>query len=71
MLFKDQIQIETRRWDAYPPLRPPSQLLPFRLGAGLYYVNTIEWAASTMETEVIASRNVVNLLSNDLHVFKD
>jgi prenylcysteine oxidase / farnesylcysteine lyase len=71
-LFKDRTQTATRRWDAYPVLRPPlGHLLPFRLSAGLYYVNSLEWAVSTMETEVIASRNVVNLLSNDLRVAKD
>jgi len=69
-LFKDRTQTVIRRWSAYPVLEPLNRLLPFRLQAGLYYVNTMEWIISAMETQVIASRNVVNLLSNDLHIFK-
>jgi prenylcysteine oxidase/farnesylcysteine lyase len=38
----------------------------FRLAPGLYYVNAIESVVSTMETEAIAARNVVNLLMRDI-----
>ncbi|HEX6988522.1 MAG TPA: hypothetical protein VF282_03580, partial [Bacillota bacterium] len=45
---------------------PVSGWPPFRLGPGLYYVNAMESAVSTMETEAIAARNVANLLARDL-----
>ncbi len=51
---------------AYPVLRPDRDLPPFRLAAGLYWVNAMEFAASTMETETIAARNVANLVEADL-----
>lgn len=53
-------------WKAYPILRPAPKWPPFVLHPGLYYVNAMESAVSTMETEIIASRNVVTLLANDL-----
>ena|GEM_PF-3549732 len=52
-------------WQAYPVLLPVAKWPPFRLGPGLYYVNAIESAVSTMETEAIAARNVVNLMARE------
>ena len=53
-------------WRAYPVLKPAAQWPPFRIAQGLYYVNAMESAVSTMETEVVASRNVVQLLARDI-----
>lgn len=53
-------------WHAYPVLKPSPHWEPFRLQNGLYYVNAMESAVSTMETEAVASRNVVQLLVNDV-----
>ncbi|KAI0367266.1 FAD/NAD(P)-binding domain-containing protein [Pilatotrama ljubarskyi] len=51
-----------KEWDAYPVLPPTTEFPPVKLAEGLYYVNAFEPLISTMETETIAARNVVNLL---------
>ncbi|KAI0683508.1 FAD/NAD(P)-binding domain-containing protein [Earliella scabrosa] len=51
-----------KEWDAYPVLPPTTEFPPVKLAEGLYYVNAFEPVISTMETETIASRNVVELL---------
>ncbi|KAI0644039.1 Prenylcysteine lyase-domain-containing protein [Trametes meyenii] len=51
-----------KEWDAYPVLPPTTEFPPVKLAEGLYYVNAFEPLISTMETETIASRNVVDLL---------
>ncbi|KZT70702.1 FAD/NAD(P)-binding domain-containing protein [Daedalea quercina L-15889] len=54
-----------KEWDAYPVLPPTVSFPPIKLAKGLYYVNAFEPFISTMETETIASRNVVDLLLHD------
>jgi len=49
-------------WKAYPVLRPTVEFPPLVIRPNLFYVNAMETAFSTMETEVISSRNIVNLL---------
>ncbi|TBU28194.1 FAD/NAD(P)-binding domain-containing protein [Dichomitus squalens] len=51
-----------KEWDAYPVLPPTTEFPPVKLAEGLYYVNAFEPLISTMETETIAARNVVELL---------
>ncbi|KAG8731551.1 hypothetical protein FRC11_003763, partial [Ceratobasidium sp. 423] len=55
-----------KEWDAYPYYPPRSDFPPIKLDKGLYYVNSMEGLFSTMETETISSRNVVDLLSTEL-----
>ena len=43
-----------------------NDLPPFRLADGLYWVNAMEFAVSTMETEAVAARNVANLVAAQL-----
>lgn len=54
------------KWHAYPVLQPSPAWEPFRLQHGLYYVNAMESAVSAMETEAVASRNVAQLLIQDV-----
>ncbi|KAF8845457.1 FAD/NAD(P)-binding domain-containing protein [Paxillus ammoniavirescens] len=54
-----------KEWDAYPILSPTAEFPPVRLDQGFYYVNAFEPFISTMETETIASRNVVDLLLHE------
>ncbi|TFK76732.1 hypothetical protein BDN72DRAFT_890547 [Pluteus cervinus] len=54
-----------KEWQAYPKLPPTSTFPPVQLEKGLYYVNAFEPFISTMETETISSRNVVDLLLNE------
>ncbi|KAL5535268.1 hypothetical protein ACEPAF_3362 [Sanghuangporus sanghuang] len=51
-----------KEWDAYPRLPPTTTFPPVVLAPGLYYVNAFEPFISTMETETIASRNIVDQL---------
>ncbi|KAG5650639.1 hypothetical protein H0H81_011522 [Sphagnurus paluster] len=53
------------KWDAYPKLTPTATFPPIKLGRGFYYVNAFEPFISTMETETIASRNIVDLLLHE------
>lgn len=64
-IFPRRLQTRKLVWKAYPVLRPAAQWPPFVLNEGLYYVNAMESGVSTMETEIMASRNVVNLLVRD------
>jgi len=62
-MFQNQVGWVLRKeWDAYPVLPPTTQFPPIKLDDGLYYVNAFEPFISCMETEIIASRNVVDLL---------
>ena len=65
-IFSERDATEQLRWEAYPVLRPCGELSPFKLAAGLYWVNAMEFATSTMETEAVAARNVANLLVAEL-----
>jgi prenylcysteine oxidase/farnesylcysteine lyase len=65
-LFSSRDAVEEIRWEAYPVLRPIRDLPPFRLADGLYWVNAMELAVSTMETEAVAARNVANLVAAQL-----
>ncbi|KAG2129757.1 FAD/NAD(P)-binding domain-containing protein [Suillus clintonianus] len=52
-------------WQAYPVLLPTTEFPPVKLDQGFYYVNAFEPFISTMETETIASRNIVDLLLHE------
>jgi prenylcysteine oxidase/farnesylcysteine lyase len=65
-MFMGQVGwVYRKEWDAYPQLPPTTSFPPVKLDEGLYYVNAFEPFISTMETETIASRNVVDLLLNE------
>lgn len=49
-------------------LKPANEWPTFRLAPGLYYVNAMESINSTLETEAVAARNVVNLLITDVRM---
>ncbi|KIM26015.1 hypothetical protein M408DRAFT_198508 [Serendipita vermifera MAFF 305830] len=53
-------------WDAYPQLPPTAKFNPMKLDKNLYYVNGFETFISTMETETIASRGVVDLMLREM-----
>ena len=64
-LFSQVTSVRRHAWSAYPVLKPPGRWPPFRVRRGLYYVNAMESAVSTLETTVVASRNVVRLMGED------
>ncbi|THH12832.1 hypothetical protein EW146_g7327 [Bondarzewia mesenterica] len=62
-MFQGQVGWVLRKeWDAYPVLPPTTTFPPIKLDRGFFYVNAFEPLISTMETETIASRNVVEQL---------
>jgi len=58
--------VHRKEWDAYPVLPPTSSFPDVKLAPGFYYVNSFEPFISTMETETLASRNVVDMLLGDM-----
>ncbi len=64
-LFNNISDIKRIRWKAYPIFTPSIPRSPFLLSKGIYYINCMESAASTLETQTIASRNVVELMRRE------
>ncbi|KAG8999210.1 hypothetical protein FRB94_006399 [Tulasnella sp. JGI-2019a] len=52
--------VHRKEWDSYPKLVPRSVFPSIKADAGLWYVNSMEAWISTMETEVLSARNVVD-----------
>lgn len=65
-MFETVDDVTEITWDAFPQLGPRVEFPPFKFAPGLYYVNAMESVVSTMETEVIGSRNVANLVSAEI-----
>jgi prenylcysteine oxidase/farnesylcysteine lyase len=57
--------VHRKLWEAYPVLPPATTFPPVKLDKGFYYVNAFEPLISTMETETVSSRNIVELLLNE------
>lgn len=64
-VFGNVSWVYRKLWQAYPVLLPTTEFPPVKLDQGFYYVNAFEPFISTMETETIASRNVVDLLLHE------
>ncbi|KAF7354883.1 Prenylcysteine lyase [Mycena sanguinolenta] len=65
-MFDNQVGWVLRKeWDAYPVLPPTSSFPDVKLAPNFYYVNSFEPFISTMETQTLASRNVVDMLLKD------
>ncbi|KAM3599844.1 uncharacterized protein V6R79_012711 [Siganus canaliculatus] len=61
-MFLSWDSVSETPWLAYPFYRPPHRKTPpFILHNRLYYLNSIEWAASAMEMSAMAARNVALL----------
>ncbi|KAG8751744.1 hypothetical protein FRC14_007636 [Serendipita sp. 396] len=58
--------VHRKVWDSYPKLPPTTRYNPMKLSDGLYYVNGFETFISTMETETVASRGVVDLMLKEM-----
>ncbi|KAI0273059.1 FAD/NAD-P-binding domain-containing protein [Russula aff. rugulosa BPL654] len=62
-MFQDEVGwVHRKEWDAYPELPPTTKFPPIKLDDGLFYVNAFEPFISCMETETLASRNIVDML---------
>ena len=53
-------------WMAYPEYSPPEQFSSFILDDGVFYVNTVEMAASAMEMSAIGAKNTALLAMEHL-----
>ncbi len=62
--FKNRKGRIHQEWKAYTVLSPMKEWPPFKIDEGLFYINAMESAVSTMETEAIAARNIANLTLN-------
>ncbi|KAM9312709.1 prenylcysteine oxidase 1 [Gastrophryne carolinensis] len=60
-LFVSYQAVSVKKWLAYPRYAPPEKLPPIILHRGIYYVNSIEWAASAMEMSAISAMNTALL----------
>lgn len=66
-MFSERIIEEDYIWEfAHPIIKPFKEFQPFILDTGLFNINTIESAASTLETTIVAAKNVALLLKTGL-----
>jgi len=61
--FPTVYEVKLIDWLAYPKYETFPGLDSFVLHNNLFYLNSIEWAASAMEMSALAARNVANLIS--------
>uniref|UniRef100_A0A8D0GUP9 Prenylcysteine oxidase 1 n=1 Tax=Sphenodon punctatus TaxID=8508 RepID=A0A8D0GUP9_SPHPU len=61
LLFLSFDSVEEKKWLAYPRYSPPEKCPPLILHDRIYYLNSIEWAASAMEMSAIAAKNAALL----------
>jgi len=54
-----------KEWDSYPKLPPRIEFPPVQIDQGLWYVNSLEPWTSTMETQTLSSRNIVEMIFQD------
>ncbi|XP_075714625.1 prenylcysteine oxidase 1-like [Rhinoderma darwinii] len=77
LLFESYEGVGAKKWLAYPQYtNAPEKLPPIMLHHGIYYVNSIEWAASAMEICAVSAKNVALLSYHrwydmDTHVDQD
>jgi len=61
-IFHEIHDVSRTSWLAYPRYDVPQSLDKFQLSPGLFYINSIEMAASAMEMSALGAKNVVNLI---------
>ncbi|XP_072004955.1 prenylcysteine oxidase 1 [Engystomops pustulosus] len=61
LLFESYHAVIVRNWMAYPKYTPPEKMPPIILHRGIYYLNSIEMAASAMEMSAISAKNIALL----------
>lgn len=60
-LFKSYYSVQVTDWQAYPQYGSTKRLPPIVLHDNMYYLNSIEWAASAMEMSSVAAKNIALL----------
>ncbi|XP_067388457.1 prenylcysteine oxidase 1 [Emydura macquarii macquarii] len=61
LLFSSYDSVKEKKWLAYPHYTVPKKSPPLILHDRIYYLNSIEWAASAMEMSAIAAKNAALL----------
>ncbi|KAG9488910.1 prenylcysteine oxidase 1 [Eleutherodactylus coqui] len=61
LLFESYDTVVVKKWLAYPIYVTPEKLPPIILHRAIYYLNSIEWAASAMEMSAISAKNIALL----------
>ncbi|KAM8972353.1 prenylcysteine oxidase 1 [Pelodytes ibericus] len=61
LLFESYHAVSVKNWLAYPRYSPPEKMPPIILHDRIYYINSIESAASAMEMSAISAKNVALL----------
>ncbi|KAL8174086.1 UNVERIFIED_CONTAM: Prenylcysteine oxidase [Gekko kuhli] len=61
LLFLSYDTTTVKTWLAYPHYSPPEKCPPIILHSRMYYLNSIEWAASAMEMSAISAKNAALL----------
>lgn len=61
-LFLERSDILRYKWNAYPILSPQVESAAFELSESVFWVNAMERFVSSVEMEIVASRNVATLL---------
>ncbi|XP_077183198.1 prenylcysteine oxidase 1-like [Paroedura picta] len=64
MLFRSYYSVQVTEWQAYPSYESSKTLPPIILQDNLYYLSSMEWAASSMEMAAVAAKNVALLAYN-------
>lgn len=66
-LFTEVDHSEDILWKyAYPESKATKVHQPFKLDDNIFYINTMESAASTMEASIIGAKNVIHLVKRSL-----
>ncbi|XP_078406711.1 prenylcysteine oxidase 1-like [Cetorhinus maximus] len=66
-LFRSYYSVQVTDWLAYPLYTSVKEIPPIILHDNLYYLNGIEWTASSMEMSAIAAKNIALLGYNRWH----
>lgn len=64
ILFRSYYSVQVTEWQAYPSYKSAKALPPIILHNNLYYLNSVEWVASSMEMAAVAAKNVALLAYN-------
>ncbi|KAJ1091575.1 hypothetical protein NDU88_004694 [Pleurodeles waltl] len=61
LLFTSHGAVKSKTWLAYPNYHPPERVPPVVLNERIYYISSIEIAASAMEMSALSAKNVALL----------
>uniref|UniRef100_A0A8C4WBF4 Prenylcysteine oxidase 1 like n=3 Tax=Gopherus evgoodei TaxID=1825980 RepID=A0A8C4WBF4_9SAUR len=63
-LFRSYYSVQVTEWQAYPHYDSTKSIPPIILHDNLFYLNGVEWVASSMEMAAVAAKNVALLAYN-------